>query len=167
MKSLIVYSSQTGNTLKLAMAVYATLPGEKEMVAVDDAPEPEGYDCIAVGFWLQAGKPDPKAAAYLQKIGTTPLFLFATHGAAAESAHAQDAMKYAQNLAPGAQILGTFNCQGEVNPKVLLKIRNKNPKPPWIGDADAAKGHPDEEDLGRLKDIVTSLAIEKLAGRMT
>ena len=65
MKSLIVYSSQTGNTLKMAMAVYAALPGEKEMVAVDDAPEPEGYDCIAVGFWLQAGKPDPKAAAYL------------------------------------------------------------------------------------------------------
>ncbi len=159
MKSLIVYSSQTGNTLKLAMTVYTALPGEKQMVAVDDAPVPAGYDCIAVGFWLQAGKPDAKAAAYLQKIGKAPLFLFATHGAAADSAHAQNAMAYAQSLAPDARVLGTFNCQGAVNPRVLLKIRNKNPKPPWIGDADAAAGHPDEEDLGRLNDIVTALVI--------
>jgi flavodoxin len=32
MKTLIVYSSQTGNTRKLAESVYAALPGEKEIM---------------------------------------------------------------------------------------------------------------------------------------
>jgi len=157
MKSLVVYSSQSGNTLKLAHTIYAALPGEKEMMTVGDAPQPEGYDCIAVGFWLQAGKPDAKAAAYLQKINNTPLFLFATHGAAADSAHAQNAMAYAQSLVPDANVLGTFNCQGEVNPKVLEKIRNKDPQPPWVGDAGDAVGHPDAEDLGRLGEAIRAL----------
>ena len=44
MKSLIVYSSQSGNTKKLAQAVYESLTGEKEMVAVAEAPDPAGYD---------------------------------------------------------------------------------------------------------------------------
>ncbi|MGD9332877.1 MAG: flavodoxin family protein [Desulfobacterales bacterium] len=157
MKSLVVYSSQTGNTLKLAQAVYAALPGEKEMVTVAEAPEPEGYDCIAVGFWLQAGKPDAKTAAYLQKVNNTPLFLFATHGAAADSAHARNAMASAQSLAADAKFLGSFNCPGEVNPKVLEKIRNKDPQPPWIAAAGEAVGHPDAEDLARLVEAIRAL----------
>ena len=64
MKSLVVYSSQTGNTQKLAESVYAVLPGEKEIWPVDEAPAPENFDVVAAGFWLQAGKPDPKAAAW-------------------------------------------------------------------------------------------------------
>ena len=80
MKSLIVYSSQSGNTKKLAQAVYESLTGEKEMVAVAEAPDPAGYDLVALGFWLQAGKPDPKSAEYIGRVGKKSLFLFATHG---------------------------------------------------------------------------------------
>jgi len=157
MKALIVYSSQSGNTQKLAEAVYAVLPGEKDIMPVDKAPEPEGYDCVAVGFWLQAGKPDPKAAAYLARVKDARLFLFATHGAAAESAHARNAMDHARSSAPEASIVGSFSCQGEVNPKVLEKIRAKVPPPPWIQDADGAVGHPDQEDIVRLQETLHSL----------
>lgn len=157
MKSLVVYSSQSGNTQKLAEAAYAALPGEKELMSVDEAPEPEGYDCVAVGFWLQAGKPDPKAAAYLARVKNTRLFLFATHGAAAGSAHARKAMDHARGLAPDASVIGTFSCQGEVNPKVLDKIRAKDPQPPWIQDAPGAVGHPGAEDIARLDDVINAL----------
>ena len=44
MKSLIVYSSQSGNTQKLAQAVYDSLTGPKEMYAVGEAPDPADYD---------------------------------------------------------------------------------------------------------------------------
>ena len=151
MKSLVVYSSQSGNTQKLAEAVYAALPGGKEIMPVDEAPETEGYDCVAVGFWLQAGKPDPKTAAYLARVKDTRLFLFATHGAATGSAHARNAMDYARSLAPDASVIGSFSCQGEVNPKVLEKIRAKDPQPPWIQDADGAVGHPNPEDVVKLQ----------------
>lgn len=158
MRTLIVYSSQTGNTRKLAEAVGDCWPGETEMVSVDAAPEPKGYDCVAVGFWLQAGKPDLKAAEYLQKIDRMPLFLFATHGAAADSAHVRKAMASALALAPEAEILGTFNCPGEVAPKVLEKIRSKTPSPPWLQDAPSAVGHPNAQDLENLRKVINGLA---------
>ena len=123
MTSLVVYSSQTGNTRKLAEVVYASLPGMKEMAPIDEAPRPEGYDLVAVGFWLQAGKPDPKATAYLQRVHNVPLLLFATHGAASGSDHARNAMASAADLAPTADVVGTFSCPGEVNPKMLEKIK--------------------------------------------
>jgi flavodoxin len=157
MKSLVVYSSQSGNTQKLAETVYAALPGHKDIMPVDEAPEPDGYDCVAVGFWLQAGKPDPKTAAYLARVKDTRLFLFATHGAAAGSAHVRNAMDHARSLAPDASVIGSFGCQGEVNPKALEKIRAKVPPPPWIQDADGAVGHPDQEDLATLEATLKAL----------
>ena len=147
MKSLIVYSSQSGNTKKLAQAVYETLTGPKAMYAVAEAPAPADYDLVALGFWLQAGKPDPKSAEYLGRIGKKSLFLFATHGAAAGSDHALNAMDAARSLAPEADIVGTYSCQGQVNPKVLEKAKSKPEPPVWIDDTDDAVGHPDEADI--------------------
>jgi len=155
MKSLIVYSSQTGNTRKLAEVVSETLEGEKEIFPVSEAPDPQGYDYIAVGFWLQAGKPDPKSAEYIAKVGSgKKLFLFATHGAASDSDHANNAMRFARELAPGAEIVGTFNCQGAVNPKVLEKVKAKPQPPPWLADAPSAEGHPDGQDMENLRRIL-------------
>ncbi len=159
MKSLVVYSSKTGNTRKLAEAVLSELPGEKALHPVKSAPDPEGYDLIAVGFWLQAGRPDPDASAYLRRLkGGERLFLFATHGAAADSAHAAEAMRYArEDLAGASTVLAWFNCQGEVNPAVLEKISAKPEPPKWIADAPAAKGHPDQTDIALLREAVRKI----------
>ena len=158
MKSLIVYSSQTENTNKLADAIYETLEGEKDIFTVDEAPSPEGYDLTAVGFWLKAGKSDPKASEYLAKVGKDArLFLFATHGAAKGSDHAENAINHAIGLTNDANIAGVFTCQGEVNPKVLEKVKQKPEPPVWIGDADQAVGHPNEDDLSALKEMIAGL----------
>ncbi|MFH1153748.1 MAG: flavodoxin family protein, partial [Pseudomonadota bacterium] len=53
MKSLVVYSSQTDNTEKLAKAIFEELKGEKKMSSMDEAPPADGYDLVAVGFWFQ------------------------------------------------------------------------------------------------------------------
>ncbi len=160
MKILITCSSQTGNTQKLADAVNEQLGGDKTFCTISEAPEPDGYDLIVLGFWLQAGKPDPKSSKFLEKIGKNKLFLFATHGAAADSAHAVNAMKQAGALAPEATVLGTFNCPGQVNPKVLEKVKAKDPQPPWLSDADDAVGHPDADDIENLTEVVRSRLAE-------
>ena len=158
MKSLITYSSQTGNTLKLAKTIHEKLKGEKEIFPMDQAPSNTDYDLVAVGFWLQAGKPDPKAMEYLSKCTrSSRLFLFATHGAAKDSDHVKNAMDYAVGLANGAKIAGVFTCQGEVNPKVLEKVKQKPEPPVWIKDADAAPGHPDEKDIQELINTISGL----------
>ena len=158
MKLLIVYSSQTENTKKLADTIYESLDGEKDIFPVDEAPSTEGYDLTAVGFWLMGGKPDPKTSEYLAKVGKGDrLFLFATHGAAKGSDHVKNAIDHAIGLANDADIAGVFTCQGEVNPKVLEKVKQKPEPPVWIGDADHAVGHPNDDDLSALKQMITQL----------
>lgn len=157
MKSLVVYSSQSGNTKKLAEGVFEALPEGKEITPVDGAPDPKGYDFVAVGFWLKGGDPDPKSLEYLKKIEKIKLFLFATHGAAAGSDHAKKAMETAKSLAEGANIVGSFDCQGEVNAGLLEKVKARPNPPEWIGDADTAIGHPDENDVRALKEKVKQI----------
>ena len=159
MKSLVVYSSQTGNTKKLAEAVYEALPAPKEICPTDKALEIlDGFDLIAVGFWLKAGKPDPESQEFLQKISGKKVFLFATHGAAKGSAHAQKAMEVATEMVSSAEVVGTFSCPGEVNPKFLEKVKEKPVPPPWLPDAPSAKGHPDQTDLKELREFVELLS---------
>jgi flavodoxin I len=156
MKTLIVYSSKTGNTKKLAEAANNFIGGEKNICPVGEAPDPGGFDLVVVGFWLMAGKPDPQSSDFLATVGRTTVFLMATHGAAADSEHARKAMEHAKSLAAPAQVAGTFNCQGEVSPAFLEKAAQKDPQPPWIGDAPAAAGHPDHNDIDRLAQVLKS-----------
>jgi hypothetical protein len=150
MKTLVVYSSQTGNTKKLAEAVFQILPEEKTLCHISQAPNPDGFDLVVLGFWLQAGKPDPKSSEYLAKLSDQHLFLLATHGAAADSEHAKEAMDIARSIPSAARVIGQFNCPGEVNPAHLEKARRKDPQPVWVKDAHKAVGHPDGGDIEGL-----------------
>ncbi len=161
MKNLIVYSSKSGNTRKLAEAVYDFLPGENVMKSVEEKPDPEGYDLVVVGFWLQAGKADPGSYEYLEELAPSKLFLFATHGAAVDSPHAQNAMAGAKSMVTSSQVVGSFNCQGEVNEEFLAKVQKKDPQPPWVKDAGNAVGHPDAHDIANLQ-VVLEKAVAKL-----
>ena len=76
MKELVVYSSQSGNTEMLAKTVYKELGPSREIHAVENAPDPADYDYIAVGFWLQGGRPDHKAADYLKKLNEKQLIFY-------------------------------------------------------------------------------------------
>ena len=52
MKTLIVYSSKTGNTRKVAEAIHAVLPAGTDIFPVSEAPEPDAYDFVVVGYWV-------------------------------------------------------------------------------------------------------------------
>jgi flavodoxin len=151
MKALVVYSSQTGNTREMAETICGALPDGTLMTTLEEAPEPSEYDFVAVGFWLQAGKPNPASAVFLERLKNHPgVFLFATHGARPGSDHAKAALDHARDLARGATIVGTFSCFGEVNPKALKKAKSKPQPPAWLADAPHAIGHPDSEDRKNL-----------------
>ncbi len=155
MRSLIVYSSKSGNTRKLAEAIHAFLPGEKMLKSVEENPDVNGFDFICVGFWFQAGKSDAKSADFLRALkGSQPLFLFATHGAAVDSDHARNGMKLARDIVSSETLIDTFSCQGEVSADFLAKAKNMNPVPPWIDGAAGAVGHPDSNDIKRLEETL-------------
>jgi flavodoxin len=160
MKQLVVYSTQGGNTKKLAETAFSRLSGDKDIYPVAKAPDPGGSDIAIIAFWFKGGQPDPASQEYLQKCsGATKVFLIGCHGAATGSDHARMGMNKAKELAANATIVGTFSCQGEVPQHVLESAENKDPKPGWLQDAYAATGHPDSDDLYQLCEMLEKSGI--------
>ncbi len=152
MRSLIVFSSLTGNTAKVARAIYDVLPEPREIHTVESVPSPDGFDFIAVGFWVDKGMPDTRSRNYLKTLKGKRVGLFGTLGADPGSDHARRCLENALQLAEGNTVLGTFLCQGRIDPKVVETMRRMAPEahpmtPERMERIRAAETHPDREDL--------------------
>lgn len=159
MKALVVYHSETGNTKKVADAIYDAISGEKELRDIGSVTDFNGYDVVFLGFPVQSGKPSKKAIDLLESnIPEAKLALFCTQGALKDSNFALDALANAKKLCGTANVLGAFNCQGEVAAKILEAVSQKPELQSWLKDARESGGHPDPSDLEQAghfaKDIV-------------
>lgn len=158
MKTLVVYSSKTGNTRMIAEAVHSVMPEGSLIHPVGTAPEPEGFDFIALGFWVDKGEPDKAMAAYMEKVKGARVGLFGTLGAWPDSDHAKESMQNAVDRVQGNEVLGAFICQGKVDPKLLAAMaKMKNSPHPMTEErrariAEAAK-HPDENDCQNARNV--------------
>ena len=154
---LVVYSSVTGNTKKIAEAICETVGGT--LVRAEDAETPEGFDAVAVGYWLWRGGPDPKTAAYLSRLSDVNVALFETHAADNRSEHSVTAFaRAAACLGKGCRVLNVFECQGQVPEKVREKRAKLEAEKPTDPHAKAqgwkiSIGHPDEEDLAAAREF--------------
>ena len=68
MKSIVVVSSLTGNTLKVAGAVAFALDEKQEAVKVEEKPDVTDYDLVVVGTWIDRGTADQKAAEFIKSL---------------------------------------------------------------------------------------------------
>lgn len=70
MKTLVVYDSLYGNTKAIAQAIGDALPGEVEVLHVNevDASGLEAYDLLVVGAPTHGAKPSPDVQAFLEQI---------------------------------------------------------------------------------------------------
>ena len=66
MKSCIIYSSVTGNTRKVAEALAAA--SGAPCFPVREAPDPDDYDLLALGFWVRLGQADARAQGYMRRV---------------------------------------------------------------------------------------------------
>ncbi|SCY58996.1 flavodoxin family protein [Desulfoluna spongiiphila] len=156
MKSLIVYSSRTGNTRAVAEAVKEAFPEPCTLAPVEEAPAVDDYDVIAIGYWVDKGMPDAKAKTFMEKIKGKKVGLFGTLGAYPDSEHANDCRAKAEALMEGNEMLGQFLCQGRVDPKVLeMMAKVASDQHPMTDERKArieeAKKHPNEEDFEQAK----------------
>lgn len=148
MKALVVYHSETGNTKKVADAIYDAISGEKELKDVGSVTDLDGYDLVFLGFPVQSGKPSKKAMDLLESNSVkAKLALFCTQGALKDSDFALGALGHAEKLCGTANIVGSFNCQGEVAAKILEAVSQKPELKSWLKDARQSGGHPNQSDL--------------------
>lgn len=157
MKTLIVFSSKTGNTRKLAYAVHLALP-DAELCRVEMAPKPDSYDLIYLGFWVENGTVDEKTQAYMERLKGKKVALFATLGAYPGSKHAKESLDAAAALLPECEVVDRFVCQGAIDPE-LIEWMETLPKDHGYGPTESRKklwkdaaGHPDDADLKTAAD---------------
>lgn len=160
MECIVLYSSRTGNTRKIAEAVCSVLPAGTPCLPVAEAPpDLSRYDCVFAGFWVDRGTADAQSKQLLARLDNPKTALFATLGAEPCSQHAADSLRNAAALRPCAEpLVNSFICQGKVDPQLIEQMKKMFPTghPHAVtSEREAlhqqAASHPDEADLAAAK----------------
>jgi flavodoxin I len=148
MKVLVTYFSQTGNTEKLARAIYDAIPFEKELLRIKDVKSSQGYNLIFIGFPVQVHSVPPAVHPFLKNLpDKQPIAFFCTHGSIRGGHLPKQAIEHAMSLALRAKVLGTFGVRGKVNPKVIEALMDTLENQAWAEEAQGAIDHPNDADL--------------------
>lgn len=114
MKVIVTYMSQTGNTKKVAEAIFQEIKGQKEIKPMEEVVSLDGYDLAFIGFPIQAYGPAGDAKSFLeQHVRSKNVALFITHGAPEDKPELKEWLGVCKAAAAGANLLGVFNCRGE------------------------------------------------------
>jgi len=107
---------------------------------------------VAIGFWVDRGRPDKKSLDYMRTLAGARVGLFGTLGAKPGSAHAEEIIGRATGLLAGCRVEGSFLCQGRIDPGVVEMMQriaaDVHPMTPErIANIEAAAVHPDDDDI--------------------
>ena len=155
MKVLVAYMSQTGNTKKVAEAIYGAIPQPKEMKRVEDVTSLEGYDLSFLGFPMHKFGPDKKAKTFLEThVKDRTIAFFITHMSPEDAPPLQGWIQKFRDAAVGANIVGVFNCQGQASR--LIKILMLIPLV-FMRQADTSQSQPDAARLERARTFANEI----------
>jgi len=149
-RTLVTYFSKTGNTKKIADAIYMTVANDKAIKPVNELQEQEieEYSLIFIGFPVYSHSiPFPLERILKNIPPTKKIALFSTHGSLTGSRLSREALEYASLLASKAKVLGSFSCRGKVSPQALEVLEKSPEHKAWAEMAVSASTHPDESDL--------------------
>ena len=151
MKVLVTYMSQTGNTKKVAEAIFGEIIGDREIKKIEDVESIEGYDITFLGFPVHGDKVEKKVLDLLAKlcIQGRNVALFATHGSRVGN---QQWLAEFRQAASNAKIMGIFDCQGQLAKfiKFLMSIHPNAQYRQWV-KMDTSQGQPDEAQLEKAR----------------
>lgn len=166
MRNLVVFSTLTGNTEKIANAIFSVIRDEKKIVNIKDIEDTdiEKYEKIIIGYWVDKGDADDRTKSFMSRLKNKTVSTFGTLGADPDSEHAEKCMaKVREQLEMNGNVIEKeFICRGAVSPKLIEKFRKmtqsgmtghhaatpENEKR-WM---EAAR-HPDDADIGNAKRI--------------
>jgi len=148
MKILVTYFTKTGNTEKVARAIFDAIRLEKELMPVNEAKDMDRYDIIFCGFPVQAHSVPLPVENFIKAIPAgKKIAFFTTHGSLRGGPLAVTAIEHAVSLASKLKVIGTFGCRGKVDPKIIEVLLNKPEHKTWAETARSASSHPNESDL--------------------
>lgn len=154
MNVLVAYMTKTGNTKKVAEAIYEEIRAEKTVKAIDDLDSLEGCDLAFLGFPIHQMGPDKKTVKLLEKlcVGGRNVVLFITHASPEDGPDLPPWLEKFKQAAGRANLVGFFHCQGELDKstKRILSIMPNAKFRKWARE-DCSQGQPDQTRLDRAR----------------
>jgi len=154
MKVLVAYVSRTGNTKKVAQAIFEEIQATKEIKELSQIHGLEGYDLAFIGFPIEGYGPAKEAAVFLEKHATGKnVALFITHAASEDSKNLPEWLANCKASTTNANLKGMFNCQGELAEKIAdYMLKSKDDKLiAWAKMRPSTMGQPDSARLQRAR----------------
>jgi len=172
MQFLVTWWSQTGNTLKIAKAIFESLPENKTFAPLSEAPSLDGVDLTFIGFPVMQFGPPPLAKKFIKNhTSGKKIALFVTH---AINPFSDDPKQQAllrkeigqcreAAIGAGAELSGIYHCQGELSQQVADSLSDSGI--PMLMEFATMRpltlGHPDDMDVENArsfaKKIISSL----------
>jgi flavodoxin len=150
MKVLVGYMSSSGNTKKVAEAIYSELECEKEIKDLRREPNIEGYDLAFLGFPVHGYGPDKRARTFLENnTKGKNIALFMTHASPEDWDELPEWLDKFNAAASEANIVGRFDCQGQLQKGVKFIMSIIPGKPRAQAKIDNSQGQPDASRLQR------------------
>jgi flavodoxin len=156
MKTLVAYFSQTGQTKKVADAIFESIEGDKEMKELSEVEGLEGYDLCFIGFPIIAFGPAKDGKEFLeQHAAGRKVALFITHAAPVDQEGVGDWLDKCKEATASAELVGFFDCQGELSEAIAnALLKSDNPMMKSFGERrPETVGQPDEACLQRARDF--------------
>jgi len=158
MKTLVTFFSQTGNTEKIARAIYDAIDTQKDIALLGSEPDCTEYDLVFCGFPVHAHSVPAAAQKFITTLSSKQkLAIFSTHGSLRNNQLARTAIEHAAGIASQATVVGTFGCRGEVQQNVIDTLSEKLENRAWCEEAQSAAGHPDDADCADARDFARAM----------
>jgi flavodoxin len=130
-KTLVLYYTLTGNTEKIAKAIFQSIPGKKELRQLSESINHDEFDLIFIGFPVYNFEPISQVKEFITKnLRGKNIALFMTMSLTAAPASKQVEELYNHTItncrtcAEGSNLLGIFDCPGELSEKAANALIN-------------------------------------------
>ena len=175
MNVLIVYFSQTGNTAKVARAIYEEAVAQDHEVHLEKTAEItpntlDAYDLVFLGSACHDTDLAKPVKRVLEQIANSPPFKlagFVTHATYTPEGGKREREVYEEwagrcilslnraSQEKGIEFLGYFHCQGAPSPPIEAFIHNTivTDEDEWETYIEEVRKHPNEEDLQRAREF--------------
>ena len=164
-KTLVTYFSRTGNTKKVAEAIFETLAGDKSLKPMNEVQSLDEYGLVFIGFPVHSHSVPYEVEKFLKDIpAAKKIALFSTHGSLRGHKLSREAIEYAVILTSKAKVLGTFSCRGRLSMQALDVLSQSPEHQEWTEMAVSANSHPNETDLAEAKAFAREIKMRSVHG---
>ncbi len=162
MDYMVLYSSKTGNTKKIATEIFSALPGmSKDMQSMEEY-RGKDADIFFIGFWVNRGTCEMSVIDAMSELHGKKIALFGTCGMGSDAEYYRSIEQKVNVWIPDdCEYLGIFLCQG----KMPMQIRGNYEIPRedsrqeacrrrLLHNFDEALFHPNDTDLANAREFV-------------